>query len=447
LIVRTQDGEACRDMNGRIKLACTCGLVLSGTTDPASPLFTQGGSFWVNDSALLLDIPPCEDLRLQPRNQCIHHGYSSFALVPIRNHKKIIGLIHFCDHSKECFTTISIEILEGIATHIGAALIRKQTEEENRTLQTQLIQAQKMEAIGTLAGGIAHDFNNILMAILGYAELIREDCLHGSVKPSDLDQVIHAGRRAKDLVAQILAFSRQTEVQKIPLLPALIIKKSSSLLRSSFPTTIDIHFDIEHQVDLILADPTQVHQILMNLSTNASQAMEQTGGSLKIILRDRELSRQDLCHQPDIPPGRFVELAIGDTGPGISPEIRNKIFDPYFTTKEAGKGTGMGLAIVHGIVTGYGGFITCESELGKGTTFRVFFPAIEKAIVTEVKSIDAAPPGTERILFVDDEDTLAELGKTMLERLGYKVTAQSNSLDALALFQKYPYDFDAVITD
>jgi PAS domain S-box-containing protein len=323
----------------------------------------------------------------------------------------------------------------------------RRAEEENKRLQTKLQQAQKMEAIGTLAGGIAHDFNNILSAILGFEELVREDSLSGSVKTSDLDEVIHAGKRARDLVIQILAFSRQAEAKRIQLQPAELIKESIKLLRSSIPTTIDIRQDIDAETDLILADPTQIHQIIMNLCTNAFHAMEKTGGVLSISLKNKVLTRQDLAGVPDVQPGDFVQLSIGDTGSGIAPEIQERIFDPYFTTKETGKGTGMGLAIAHGIAKSYGGFITCHSERRGGTVFEISLPASSEMIIPETKKVGSVPGGTERILFIDDEEMLTKMGQTILERLGYTVTVRTNSFAALATFQNQPDSFDLVITD
>ena len=324
---------------------------------------------------------------------------------------------------------------------------RKNAEKERQTLETHLQHAQKMEAIGTLAGGIAHDFNNILGAILGYAEMAYEDSLSGSVKPSDLNQVVQASHRAKDLVKQILAFSRQAEAQKIPLRPAALVKETIKLLRSSIPTTIDIQQDIDSEADLILADPTQIHQIMMNLCTNAFHAMEETGGTLSISLKNKTLTQLDLVSLPSVQPGQFVQLFIGDTGSGIAPEIQNRIFDPYFTTKEQGKGTGMGLAIVHGIAKSYGGFVTCHSEIGAGTVFELCLPALLEQIVPESKKFEMNSVGTERILFIDDEEILAKMGQTMLERLGYTVTVEVNSLEALATFKNQPEAFDLVITD
>lgn len=324
---------------------------------------------------------------------------------------------------------------------------QKKAEVEREYLQSQLMHAQKIEAIGTLAGGIAHDFNNILGAMLGYAEMVREDSPEGSLAARDLDQVLIAGHRAKELVKQILAFSRQTETAKIPLRPAIIVKEAIKLLRASIPTTIAIKQDIDMQCDLILADPTQIHQILMNLCTNAFHAMEVDGGTLSISLKMKTLSQNELIHEPQLLPGNYVQLSVRDTGAGIEQDIQNKIFDPYFTTKEIGKGTGMGLAIAHGIIKSYGGFITCESQLGEGTVFNITLPVSEENILPEYNLVDSIATGTERILLVDDEQMLADMGKTMLERLGYKVTVRMSSMEAFATFRNQPDAFDLVITD
>lgn len=337
--------------------------------------------------------------------------------------------------------------LQTSAQLIGVLVESKQSEEEKKNLQLQLQQAQKMEAIGTLAGGIAHDFNNILGAILGYAEMARDDCSSGSVDSKDLDQVIQAGHRAKDLVKQILAFSRQAEAQKIPLRPAEIVKESIKLLRSTIPATIAIQQDIDPGTSLILADPTQLHQIIMNLCANAYHAMEETGGTLAISLGNASLTQRDAISVSNVQMGHFVQLSIRDSGSGIPLEIQERIFDPYFTTKETGKGTGMGLAIVHGIVKSYGGVITCHSEVGVGTVFKINLPSLSDQSLPENEKIELTPVGTERILLVDDEPMLAEMGKTMLERLGYTVTVRMNSLEALTTFKNQPDAFNLVITD
>ena len=324
---------------------------------------------------------------------------------------------------------------------------RKKAKAESVNLNERLQQAQKMEAIGNLAGGIAHDFNNILAAIIGYAEMAREDVPPDSTVAKDLDQVLEGGNRAKDLVQQILAFSRQNEMEYIPLQPVSVLNEVIKILRPSLPTTIEINQDIASTTGQILADPTQIHQVLMNLCTNAFHAMEETGGELDISLKEVTLSPDDLVHEPNVEPGIFVQLSISDSGPGIAPEIKKKIFEPYFTTKEIGKGTGMGLAIVHGIVKSNGGFISIYSEPEKGTAFHVFLPVIEKELQPEIEDVEPIPVGVGRILFVDDEEILAKMGKSMLERLGYHVTVRNSSLEALETFQNQPDQFDLVITD
>ncbi len=324
---------------------------------------------------------------------------------------------------------------------------RKVGDEQKEKLEEKLRQAQKMEAIGTLAGGIAHDFNNILSVIIGYVEIVKEDCaqLHGVV--SDLDEVLKAGDRAKDLVRQILAFSRQSNAERIPLQPVTVIKEAVRMLRASLPTTIQINLKIETKVANILADPTQINQILMNLCTNAFHAMEETGGRIDILLKERYFGAEDLTKEPGIEAGNFVQLSISDSGPGIAPQIRDKIFDPYFTTKEAGKGTGLGLSVVHGIVKSYGGVISLESELGQGAAFHILLPAISVGVSPEMHNAGAAPTGSEHILFIDDEELLVNMNKVMLEKLGYRVTASTNSKEALQIFQEQHDQFDLIITD
>ena len=324
---------------------------------------------------------------------------------------------------------------------------RKKQEQTRVMLQAQLNHAQRMEAIGTLAGGIAHDFNNILAAILGYAEMAQEDSLQGSIVKKDIDQVIKAGHRAKELVKQILAFSRQTESEKIPIQTATIVTEAIKMLRSFLPTTIDINKSIDPNAGLILADPTQINQILMNLCTNAFHAMEDVGGSLSISLKNRKLTQDDLLNEPQVQPGDFVQLSVGDTGAGIPPEIRERIFDPYFTTKEVGKGTGLGLSIIHGIVKSSGGIVSYQSQPGEGTVFHILLPAITNTDLPENSQEELVQAGNEHILFIDDEAMLAEMAKLMLERLGYRVTTQTNGIEALTTFRNSPDEFDLVITD
>ena len=346
--------------------------------------------------------------------------------------------------------------IESPSSHTFSTLIEEfnkmslrlsQVERHRQEMEAQLRQAQKMEAIGTLAGGIAHDFNNILGAIIGYAEMAKDASPSGSAAARYLDKVLAAGERAACLVKQILAFSRQASAEPIPLELNHLVKEVIKLLRPALPSTITIRQQLGTATHSVLADPTQIHQIVMNLCTNAFHAMEQTGGVLEITLTDHDLSAEDLQHQPEVQAGKFVALSVADTGPGIAPEIRDKIFVPYFTTKKIGKGAGMGLAIVHGIVTTAGGFVICESEQGKGTVFRVFLPATAEKVAAVTKVGETVPTGKEHILFIDDEEILAQMGKTMLERLGYTVTIRTSSLEALALFQQQADTFAAVVTD
>lgn len=320
---------------------------------------------------------------------------------------------------------------------------------ERMQTERRLQQAQKVEAVGTLSGGIAHDFNNILSALLGYAEMAREDSPSGSSTAQYLEQVIKSGNRAKDLVKQILSFARQQDSECISFVPASLVKETMEMLRPTIPSTIEIIENVDPQTRSVFADPNQFIQILMNLCTNAYQALEETGGKITVSLKETSLKEEELLHEPDIEAGSFVKLSVSDTGIGMSAETMDKIFDPFFTTKEVGKGTGMGLSIVHGIVNNYGGLTTLESEVGEGTTFHVFLPVERNTTSTEIKVLyeTQSPVGKERILFVDDEETLATMGKHMLERLGYIVTVSTSSYEALETFQNQPDQFDLIITD
>ncbi len=374
-----------------------------------------------------------------------HVQLQRFMTVPIFRDEGIVGVIGLANKEAAYEETDVLQI-SLLLESIWNVTERKLIEEDRKRLQTQLAHAQKMEAIGTLAGGIAHDFNNILGAVLGYAELARDSSTHDSTVARNLDKVLEAGHRAAALVKQILAFSRQSASERVPLDPALIVNEIFRLLRPSLPATIDIR---QHTAPTrpVLADPTQMHQILMNLCTNSFHAMEETGGILEMTLDERELAPADLVQQPGIEPGGFIVLSVADTGPGIAPAIRERMFDPYFTTKGVGRGTGMGLAIAHGIVAEYGGFITCESEPGLGATFRVFLPVLDGEMTAEPHSKETLPAGSGHILFVDDEAVLAEMGQIMLERLGYEVTVRTSSFEALNALQNEPGRFDAVITD
>jgi PAS domain S-box-containing protein len=324
---------------------------------------------------------------------------------------------------------------------------QEQLEADRERLETQLRQAQKMEALGTLAGGIAHDFNNILSAVLGYSELGMQD-IGGPAHPlyPKLKAIHHAGLRARDLVAQILSFSRMQEQLQAPVKIAPIVKEALKLLRTSLPANIQVKSSIKADRP-VLGDPTQIHQIIMNLCTNAYHAMEQSGGTLEASLEEVAIEAPGKIGSLVMNPGPYLRLIVSDTGAGISPAILERIFDPYFTTKEKGKGTGLGLAVVHGIVKSHRGEIAVESKVGKGTAFTVFLPVSEEASSGKGPRPAALPRGSEHILLVDDEKDLVTIGREMLQRLGYKVTAVVGSAEALERFKAAPRQFDLVITD
>jgi CheY-like chemotaxis protein len=304
-----------------------------------------------------------------------------------------------------------------------------------------------MESIGTLAGGIAHDFNNILGAILGYTDVALTDCKLDDRLRGYLEQVYKAGERARDLVKQILTFSRQQEQERKPVLIAPIIKEGIKLLRSSLPTTIKITQNIKDTSIMVLADPTQIHQVVMNLCTNASHAMRERGGVLDIQLVRERIESSGTSRPLNLTAGDYAKLTVSDTGHGIDAAIIDRIFDPFFTTKGPGEGTGLGLSVVYGIVRDHGGVIDVYSEPNKGTTVTVYFPLIETEELIQERMSELIPGGSERILFIDDEAALVELGRMMLTSLGYRITSRTSGIEALAAFRANPYGFDLVITD
>jgi len=314
-------------------------------------------------------------------------------------------------------------------------------------LKQKLRQAQQMEALGALAGGIAHDFNNILSAIIGFSDLALDDLPPDSMSKSNIDQVLKAGYRAKDLVTQILTFSRKVEHGHQPLQLHLILKETLRLLRSSLPATIDIRHSIDKHCGPIQADPSKIYQIVMNLSTNAYQAMKNMGGIMEISLAGIEVDEELAATCRELTPGPYAAITVHDTGHGMDEETIKKIFKSDFTTKPSGEGSGLGLSIVHDIITQYKGAITITSQPGKGATFTVYLPRIEVE-EQEATSKDIQQPTEQyRVLFVDDEETVGEVVRQMLKRLGHQGTILTSSAEALDLFSKNPDNFDLVITD
>ncbi len=318
-----------------------------------------------------------------------------------------------------------------------------------KKLEEQLVEAQRMEAIGTLAGGIAHDFNNILTPILGYSELALTRITPDHPLGSDLQQIIKAALRAKDMIQQILAFSHQTPQEPKPLQPHLMIKEALKLLRASLPATIEIREEISTKGGAIMADPTQLHQIVMNLCTNAYHAMRESGGRLGVRLYQTNISKKD-CKIGNVKlvPGKYFHLEISDTGPGIERKNLSRIFEPYFTTKGKGEGTGLGLFIVHGIVKSFKGQITVVSQPGEGTCFHIYLPMIAQQLTLEDFLLKSPlPTGAEKVLVVDDEETITAMLKSILSHLGYEVIVTNSSEEALQLLSTSQAAFDLLITD
>lgn len=321
---------------------------------------------------------------------------------------------------------------------------------EQKKLEGQLQQAQKMESLGTLAGGIAHDFNNILSAILGYAQLAKLHTPQGSKIEHDLEQIITGGKRASELVKQILTFSRKTEHRLEPVKIQEIVLEAAKLLRASIPATIEIKTDVESHCPPILSDASQIHQVIMNLCTNGYHAMrEQNAGTLEISLQKREFLPGHMAPELRIPSGEYLQLTISDTGSGMNSATIEKIFDPYFTTKKKGDGSGLGLAVVHGIIRNIGGQISVYSELGQGSSFKIYLPIpTETGTSAPKKQIEEeVPMGNEHLLIVDDEEPIANLFKLMLQRYGYQVTNTCDGEEALKVFKLHPELFDLIITD
>ncbi len=375
-----------------------------------------------------------------------HVPIDNFLSVPIMIEGIVSGQIALAN-SKDGYTKSDLKAIEQIGELYALAIQREQQESEKEALEDQMRQMQKTEAIGTLAGGIAHDFNNILQPIMGYANMALKN-----MKPTDansryLKSVLAASRRAKELVQQILTFARKSDKEKQPVKVHLIIKEAMRLLRSSLPSTIEIRKQISRNCGMVMADPTMIHQIVMNLTTNAYHAMAETGGIMKISLERVQINLEDVF-EDELNPGNYLCLVVSDTGVGMTPETMEKIFDPYFTTRDRQKGTGLGLSVVKGIVRSCGGTIRVSSTVDKGSDFYVYFPELQEEVVSEEPEfVRPSATGNERILIVDDEVAIVELNKAMLQELGYQVTERRCSMEALEVFKLQTDRFDLVITD
>ncbi len=376
-------------------------------------------------------------------NEKVCHGgkstlnYKINALDGSTHHMESIAVpLHYGPKGETVQLGITLDVTHEIASQA-----------EKIKLESQLRQAQKMESIGTLAGGIAHDFNNILAAVMGYTELAMLDADNPDSLRKDLDEILSGANRAKELVKQILTFSRKSDQQLKPLKVQLIIKEVLKLLRSSIPTTIEIKENIDSDCQTVLAAPTQIHQIIMNLCTNAYHAMRDKGGILGISLQPIFLNKKNITNKLHLGSGPYIKLEVSDSGSGMTKDILEKIFEPYFTTKGKGEGTGLGLAVVHGIITSLKGEITVHSEAGRGTTFNAYLPTVDTIEQAHEEISIPLPTGNEHILIVDDSEVIVKLNTRILEKLGYKITAQLSSVEAVKMFEKDPDNFDLVITD
>jgi signal transduction histidine kinase/ActR/RegA family two-component response regulator len=325
--------------------------------------------------------------------------------------------------------------------------IRQKFERERAELEKQLYQLQKMETIGTLAGGIAHDFNNILTPILGYTDMALEELPEDSNLRFDLEQINNAAHRGKDLVQQVLTFSREVDFTNKPIQLQPIVTEALNLIKAAFPPGVEFVQHFDQKIGSVLADPIHIHQIVMNLCTNASHAMIKTGGTLEVSLDTAKIDQKTADKIPNLKKGYYIRLTISDTGHGMDLKTKERIFEPFFTRKEVGSGSGLGLSVVHGIISNYGGAIVVNSTPGIGTTFIIYLPRYEGDLVGADKINKTLLKGVEHILFVDDEPEITFMGKKMLENLGYKVTISSDSVSALEEFRSNPDSYSLLVTD
>jgi PAS domain S-box-containing protein len=451
LVERTVEDDVCRDKDGCAKLECTCGLVISGKADTCLPFFTLGGSFWTNDSLPLLDIPHDVDPRHNPRNECIHLGYPSVALVPIRVKDRIVGLIQFNDKQKGKFDLDTVELLEAIASNIGSTLMRKQLENEKVLLEHQFHQAQKLESLGVLAGGIAHDFNNILTIILGHCYIIDGDIGSEPDYKGHVKRIELAANRAADLCRQMLNYAGKSSLTRGRVNLWLQVDENVKMLTSSVKKNVAIELDLKYAVPEITGDSAQIQQVIMNLIINAAEAIGDKNGTIKISLKKETI----LEEQADrdfigklIPPGNYACLTVSDNGCGMDRETQNKIFEPFYTTKFTGRGLGM--SAVLGILKSHNGVLLLSSTLGVGTTFKVYFPSVDNSAAFESAPAicpDLSIKASGTILLVDDEESLRIIGSALLNAMGFTPMTAADGREALELYREHGSKIDLIMLD
>lgn len=417
----------------------------------------QGIAGWVAEYERPLIVPDAKnDPRFYPEIDA-QTGFEtkSILAVPLKARMKLIGVLEVINkQNDEMFTEQDSLLLTIFASQAAMAIenarlheeLRDRLEKEHR-MKLDLADSEKYRALGQLSAGVAHDFNNILSAIIGYSELALHNRKNEKEVRRNIEQVLKAGNRAEELVQQILAFGRQSREEKIPIPCARIAEECMLLLRATIPSTTHIHHDISPGSCKISADPTKIHQVLINLCTNAQHAIGDKEGLIQIKMSPFDLKEEDTFSYPGLEPGPYVKIRVSDNGCGMDQDTMDQIFEPYFTTREKGVGTGLGLAVVHSIVKSHNGHISVESDPGKGTVFEILLPRIIGEIEQEEESGKPLPRGSEKILFIDDEDILVELGGRMLSYLGYQATTCKRPLEALEIFRARPDAFDLVITD
>lgn len=440
----TFTGEIIRDESSLSDDECFYRCVLTGTYDSSLSFFTEKGTFWTGNMSLLSCSSSEWKMNNHSRNICAVEGYETVVLIPLRSHKEISGILQFHDRRANLFKLQNIKFFERIGEIIGMAIGKWKSEEEKEKITFQLYQSQKLEALGTLTGGISHDLNNILAVIMGYAEIgLMEENPELEELISGLSQIFSATERARDLVKQILTFSRPADSVRKPLQISIILKECINFFRATLPSTIEIRHDILCGKAMVMADGTQIYQLVMNLITNAAYAMKDRCGILTIELSEVEINNK--CDLPEC--GTYVKLSVSDTGRGIKSDIIDRIFEPFFTTKPQGEGTGLGLSTVYGIVKNHGGTVRVKSEPDKGSTFDVLLPVIKNTVPEERNFTDTVTSSSATVLFIDDEEHILSTYEKMMKKSGYSVTSVKSPLKALEIFLENSSSFDIVITD
>ena len=443
------DGEPKRDKNGNPILECMCGNVLQGRFDPSKNFFTEDGCFWSNCTTQLLATTTDADRQARTRNRCNSEGYESVALIPLRSSGETFGLIQLNDHRKNQFSIELIALYRRLADHIASYLATFQAEKEKKRLYEQLLQSQKIESVGRLAGGIAHDLNNLLSPILGYSEMLMDDLNPNDNRREFIYEILEAGSRAKNLVHQLLAFSRKQTLEFQVVNLNDILNDFEKLLRRTIPEDVEISMIQSPAILPVMADIGQIEQVIMNLAINSADAMPD-GGKLTIETQVIELNERYGMTHTNVNPGMYVMFSISDTGYGMSDEIKEQIFEPFYSTKGK-QGTGLGLATVYGIVKQHSGNIWVYSEPNNGTTFKIYLPVTEKDHLNlkrnQFKTAVINRRGNERILLVEDNEQVLKLAASILKRQGYKLLIAKNGNEAGKIAASHDGSLDLLLTD